>query len=113
GEGSPLTSIIGESIQLIGITGAAAICALVERRKLLDYNLRGTSRLRHFSTGLGLGFVILSVLVGALYAGGWLRFSGAQLGGLDILEFALLWGIVFVLTGFGEEGMTRCYMLFT
>jgi hypothetical protein len=113
GNGSPFSAILGECIQLVGVAGAAAICAMIERRKLLDYNLRGPSRLRHFATGLGLGFVVLSILVGALHAGGWLTLGPVTLHGADIAKFGLLWGIVFLLTGFGEEGMTRCYMQFT
>ena len=112
-EGTPLSSIIGESIQFIAVAGAAALCALIERRRLLDYNLRGPSGLRHFVTGLVLGFAFLAALVGALYAGGWLKFGAVSLHGVDIARYGLLWGIVFLLTGFGEEGMTRCYMQFT
>jgi hypothetical protein len=110
---SPATSILQESLQFVGLLGAAAICALLERRRILDYNLSGTRRLRHFSAGLAGGFVALSALVGALYLGGWLRFGTISLSGTAIVKFAVLWGIAFLFTGLGEEGMTRCYMLFT
>jgi hypothetical protein len=59
------------------------------------------------------GFVALSALVGALVLGGWLHVGTRSLSGAAIFEFGLLWGIAFVLTGLSEEGMTRCYMLFT
>ena len=113
------SSIVNETIQLFALLGAAAVMALIEHRRIMDYNLRGPSRLRHFLTGLVGGFLALSALVGGLYEGGWLHFgavsgSGAgSLSSLAILEFGALWGIGFLLTGLGEEGLTRCYMLFT
>jgi uncharacterized protein len=107
------SSILQESIQFFGLFAAAAIVALIERRRILDYNLTGPSRLRHFFTGVAGGFVALSVLVGGLYAGGWLQFGMASLSGAAILQFGVLWAIAFLLTGLSEEGLTRCYMLFT
>ena len=53
------------------------------------------------------------MLVGGLYAGGWLHIGPTSLGGAAILRFGALWAFSFMLTGLGEEGMTRCYMLFT
>lgn len=110
---TPVTAILQESIQFLGLLAAAAVCAHIERRRIVDYNLSGAHRLRHFAVGLVGGFVALSALVGALYAGGWLRMGPVALSGAAIFEFGALWGLAFVLTGFGEEGMTRCYMLFT
>jgi hypothetical protein len=113
GEFSAISSAIGESVQFLGLLAAAAISALIERRRILDYNLTGPSRVRHFLTGFVLGFVALSSLVGALYEGHWLQFGGVSLSGAAVIQFGLLWGLAFLLTGFSEEGMVRCYMLFT
>ncbi len=113
GQFSAGTSALQESVQFLGLLAAAAISALIERRRILDYNLAGPSRTRHFLTGFVLGFAALSLLVGALYQGHWLQFGGVSLTGVAILQFGLLWGIAFLLTGFSEEGMVRCYMLFT
>jgi uncharacterized protein len=92
---------------------ATWIMALIERRKLLDYNLRGPRRVFHFATGLMCGFVALSALVGGLAAGGWLHFGPVALSGGQILLYALAWGAMFLLVGFFEEGTMRCYLLFT
>jgi hypothetical protein len=110
---SPIPAIIGEVIQLSAILGAVAICSLIERRRILDYNLSGPTRLRHFVTGGLGGFAALSMLVGALYWGGWLRFGSVALSGAYILQFGALWGIVFLLTGLAEEGSVRCYLQYT
>ena len=110
---SPLSAIIGELISTLGILGAAWICARVERRRILDYNLSGAKRLRYFLIGIVAGFAALSALVGALYEGHWLRFGTISLSGASILEFGAMWGIAFLLTGFFEEGSFRCYLQYT
>ncbi len=107
------SNITQESVQLICLLGAAAICARIERRRIVDYNLSGPNRMLHFAVGLVGGFVALSALIAALYYGGWLKFGAVELSGAAILQFGVLWGIGFLLTGLGEEGMVRCYMQYT
>jgi len=110
---TPRSALISECLQFLPILVAAAISALIERRNLLDYNLRGKRRLLHFVTGLIAGVAALSALVAALHAGGWLNFGAPALSGIQILQMGALWAVAFLLTGFSEEGMTRCYLLFT
>jgi len=98
----------------LGMVGAAWIVALIERRQsILDYNLRGPGRLSRFAVGLVVGFASLSLLVGALDLGGWLHFGPVALSGTQILSYATVWGGVFLLVGFFEEGLVRCFLLFT
>jgi hypothetical protein len=110
---TPSESIFSELAMVLGIVGAAAIVALIERRRILDYNLRGPHSPRHFLSGLIAGFVALSALVGALAAGGWLGFGPVALSGAAILRSGALWGLAFVLVGLFEEGTFRCYLQFT
>jgi len=110
---SPDSALLSECLQFLPLLIAAGVSALIERRNILDYNLRGSRRLLHFVTGLIGGVAALSALVGALHAGGWLSFGAPALSGTQILEMGGLWAIAFLLTGFSEEGMTRCYLLFT
>jgi hypothetical protein len=112
---TPYTTSIGESVQLFGMLAAAAIVALIERRRgnLLVFNLLGPHRVRHFIEGLVAGFVSLSVLIGAMAWGGWLHFGAVALSGGQIFKFALLWGIACLLIGCVEEGTFRCYLQFT
>ncbi len=113
GDANALSTIMQEGLQALAILGAGSICALIERRRLLDYNLRGPHSLRRFGEGLLGGFIALSALLGALMIGGWVHFGANDLTGLAILQFGCLWGIGFLLTGFAEEGMVRCYLQFT
>jgi len=110
---SPLMMLLGEAVEVGLLALITWGVAAIERRKLLDYNLRGQRRLFHFATGLVFGFAALSALVGALALGGWLHFGPMALGGGVIVEYAAIWGAVFLLVGFFEEGTMRCYLLYT
>jgi membrane protease YdiL (CAAX protease family) len=109
----PVMAILGEAIFFAAVVGFAALMALIERRHILDYNLRGTGRLERFLGGLAAGFLALSALVGALYLGGWMHFGPMALSGWQVLAYAALWGVGFLLVGFSEEGVSRCYLQFT
>ena len=113
GSFTPVSAIIQELIEVLSILVAGALVALIERRRILDYNLTGPRRFVHFLGGLTAGFAALSALVGALALGGWIHFGPVALSGTHIFTFAALWGVAFLLTGFFEEGTFRCYLQFT
>jgi len=113
GSFTPVSMMIGEAIQVLGILGAAAIVARIERRRVMDYNLTGPRRVFHFVSGLAVGFAALSALVGGLAWGNWLHFGPAALSGTQIFAFAAQWGVAFFLVGCLEEGTMRCYLQFT
>jgi len=52
-------------------------------------------------------------LVGALEWGGLLHFGPVALSGAQIFGYAAVWGLVFLLTGFVEEGSFRGFLQFT
>jgi hypothetical protein len=112
---APAPSFFGELVSFLAMVGAAAIIALIERRRgnLLAFNLLGSHRLFNFVFGLAAGFASLSALIGALAWGGWLHFGPIALSGAEIVKFGALWGLAFLATGFVEEGLFRCYLQFT
>jgi uncharacterized protein len=109
----PRQALFGEFFQLVLLILCVAIVAAIEHRTILDYNLRGPNRIRHFFSGLVIGFLALSALVGALAVGGWLRFGPVALQGSKVLKYAAVWGVVFLLVGCFEEGSMRCYLQYT
>lgn len=110
---TPKTAIFTELFQVISLVAAAAIVGLIERRTILDYNLRGTRPVGHFFSGFVIGFLALSALVGGLAAGHWLTFGPTALSGSAIVKYALVWGAVFLMVGCFEEGTMRCYLQYT
>ena len=110
---TPRTAFFSELFQLIALVAAVAIVGLIERRTILDYNLRGTRRVVLFFSGFVIGFLALSALVGGLAAGHWLTFGSATLTGGAIIKYAVVWGVVFLMVGCFEEGVMRCYLQYT
>jgi uncharacterized protein len=108
-------ALFNEMIPFLGLVAAAAIVALVERRRgsLLAFNLLGPHRGLRFLEGYVAGFAALSALIGALAWGGWLHFGPIALSGAQIFKYAAVWGIAFLLVGCVEEGLFRCYLQFT
>jgi len=103
-------AFVGEMVPFLGMLAAAAIVALVERHSILAYNLEGTRRPLNFFSGLAAGFLALSALIGGLYLGGWLRFGPIALSGSQILKYGVIWAFAFLMVGFVEEGMFRCFL---
>ena len=110
---SPTPAIVSEGVALLAALGAVLVVARIEERPLLDYNLRAPHRVKRFFTGAGIGFLSLSLLVFCMMAGGWVRFGPMELTAGQIAAYAVLWAIAFLLTGLVEEGMFRCFALFT
>jgi membrane protease YdiL (CAAX protease family) len=108
-------ALLNELVPFLGMVAAAAVVALVERRRgnLLAFNLIGPRRALRFIEGYVAGFAALSALIGALAWGGWLHFGPIALTGAQIFKFAVVWGIAFLLVGCVEEGLFRCYLQFT
>jgi hypothetical protein len=107
-------AFFSEAISFLAMAGAAALVALIERRRsLMAYNLIGPRRMVHFFSGLVAGFAALSALIGGLAWGGWLHFGPIALSGAEVFKFGALWAAAFLLVGFFEEGTFRCYLQFT
>lgn len=114
-EFSASTSFLNELISFLAMIGAAAIMALIERRRgnLLAFNLIDSRGVFNFVFGLTAGFAALSALIGGLAWGGWLQFGPIALSGAGIVKFGALWALAFLTVGFVEEGLFRCYLQFT
>jgi CAAX protease family protein len=110
---APVSVLTQELIPFLAMLGAGTIIAVIEGRRILDFNLAGPRRPQHFVAGLAAGFLALSVLIGELHLGGWLRFGPTALTGAQIFRFAALWGCAYLVVGSVEEGLFRCYLQFT
>ncbi len=110
GSFSALRLAVSEAVMVLALAVAGVVVAVVERRRLKDFNLGGPRGASHFFAGLRAGFAALSALVGLLSLGGWIHFGGVALSGAAIATNAAMWGICFFLVGAMEEGLFRCYL---
>jgi membrane protease YdiL (CAAX protease family) len=106
----PRFFLIKEAIGLVMVLAATAIMGWIEGKPVWAYGLAGPRKVQNFLAGLIGGVVFLSVLVGVLAAGGYLVFDGTALHGLQIVKYALIWLLAFLLVGCGEEAFFRGYL---
>ena len=112
-EVSPLTVLATEFIPFFAMIGAAAIMLPIARRRPSDYNLRDSFGLRHFLSGLAIGFVALSALAGSLAMGGWARIGSRSVNPSKLILYGFAWALTFLLVAGVEEGIFRCYAQWT
>jgi membrane protease YdiL (CAAX protease family) len=110
GEIAPVPILIREVIFCAICFAATAMMAWIEGRSAWSYGLQGPRVVAKFVTGWVGGLVCLSLLVLALYAGGYLAFEGRALHGLSIVGYGLVWLLVFFLVGLFEETLFRGYV---
>lgn len=107
---SPMHVLLGEALPFVVIFSTMLFMARVEHRSLWEYNLASAHWLRRFAAGFATGFVALSALVMAMALGGWLQFDRTTLNGAQALKYGSIWAAAFLLVGFCEEGIFRCYL---
>lgn len=106
-------AFIAELPLFLAVVLAAWIMSKIERRPSGTYGLGGTHKLPNFFAGLAWGASCLSVLVFSLWKSGLLVINSRLLFGSDILRYASLWLVGFLLVALLEEYLTRGYLLFT
>jgi membrane protease YdiL (CAAX protease family) len=111
---APWPFIRGEGIAFLSVVLSAAVMSRIERRSFADYALplRGALGAR-FWFGALWGFAALSALLLALRAGNAFSFGTVALGGAQLVGYAALWAIAFLLVGLLEEFLMRGYALYT
>jgi len=107
------SSIAGESAWVLALASTLVILARLERRRFFAYHLAGPAAVARFFSGLVSGFAALSVLVGVLAWGGWMRLGVASHDHVQLVRHAALWAIAFLLVALTEEGIFRCFLQFT
>lgn len=111
---SPSLEYLIEIPNVILVLVCSLVMARIEKRRLSDYGLslrRGAGK--HFSCGLFWGLCLFTAVIGLIAT-----FHGFSLGGfalhrLDLLKYAGLWAIGFLLVGLVEEFLYRGYVQFT
>jgi len=89
------------------------IMAKIERRPYASYGWGSRHRARDFAVGFLCGFVLLSSLVGVLWAAHLLVFDGILLSAPQALLYGVKWLLAFCLVGLSEEFLLRGYFQYT
>ncbi len=89
------------------------VMAKIERRPYAAYGWGSGDRLRDFIVGFMCGFMLLSSLVGVLWAAHLLVFEGILLSGTEALLYGVKWLLAFGLVGLSEEFLLRGYLQYT
>jgi uncharacterized protein len=89
------------------------IMSRIERRPYAAYGWGSRHRVRDFAIGLLCGFILLSLLVGVLWAAHLIVFDGIRLSGPQALLYGVKWLLAFCLVGLSEEFLTRGYLQYT
>ena len=111
---TPGRSIIGEALLLIAAIVPALVAARLEHRPWGTYGLPSRKgEAKKLFTGLVVGFVALSTLLLLIHL-----FHGVSLGpttltGAQVIRYAVLWAVAFLLVGVTEEFLFRGYALYT
>jgi membrane protease YdiL (CAAX protease family) len=93
---------------------ASWLMARIEGRNIADYGLPWRRMFRsQFWVGAAIGFAALTLLLIVLRLSGAFYFGRFALRGAGILQWAFLFGLVFILVALKEEFSLRGYALFT
>lgn len=111
---SPASMILSETTTLLAVLLAAVVMGRLEWRTLADYGLpaRGAFR-RDFWAGMLWGLLIVSAVIGGIALFHGYSITGLAISGTNLVGYAAVWLLVFVLVGLFEEFTFRGYTQFT
>lgn len=107
-------ALAAEVAQFVGVLVATLIASRAEDKPLTAYGYQGERRLRRFALGVLSGVAAISLLVLALWQGGWVTIiRSPELHGFSTPAFGSGWALMFLLVAFFEESSLRGYLQFT
>ena len=111
---SAVNVMVNEAIAFALILIASMLMARFEHRRFTDYGLPpGQALGEQFWMGALWGFAMLSLIVALMARTHSYSVAGLALSPFDVLKFALLWALAFLLVGLFEEFALRGYLQFT
>jgi membrane protease YdiL (CAAX protease family) len=114
GQDSATLFLVREVMDFLIFLFASGIMGRIEGRTIADYGLPWRTMFRvQFWQGVLLGFASITGLLVAMRTVGVFRFGGLALHGVDIWEWAAVYGLVFILVALREEFRVRGYGLYT
>jgi len=110
----PLSLLHNEGVAVLILLFASWVMSRIEHRRIADYGLPVRRAFRsQFWKGVLCGFTAITAVLAGMRLAGVFRFGTIGLRGFEPYEYALLWGLAFLLVGLFEEFFFRGYALFT
>lgn len=110
---APAPFLVLESGLLGALFLATLIMARIERRSVLSYGFQDARGLIRLLSGMIVGFLFISGVVGVLWMTHALVFDGKLLHGTLAWRYGLLWLVVYLVVALFEEGLLRGYLQYT
>jgi membrane protease YdiL (CAAX protease family) len=111
---TPSYLLLVEIVRFIALMLAAFAMSLMEQRSINVYGLPFASALgKRFWQGFFVGLCEISALIGLIAVFGGYSFGSLALHGTEIIEWFLLWAVIFIFVGLSEEFAFRGYAQFT
>ncbi len=105
--------LVTELVPFLSLVAAGLVMVLIEDRRIAGYNLADSCGVRHYLAGVAAGFAALSLLVAGMAMGGWVHLAPSTMPAAHSIWIGAIWAIAFLLVALVEEGLFRCYALFT
>lgn len=106
--------LVREVLDLLIFLFASWVTGQIEGRQIADYGLPWRGMLRsQFWQGALLGFAAITGLLAAMRAFGVFYFGSRALHGAELVKWAIIYALVFLLVALREEFRMRGYGLFT
>jgi uncharacterized protein len=106
--------LVGDLLDFLIFLVASWIMGRIEGRTIGQYGLPARRMFQlHFWQGALFGFAAITCLLAVMRAVGVFSFGSVALHGADVLKWAVLWALVFILVALREEFRARGYGLFT
>jgi len=106
-------ALLDESTGMLAVLLATAIMAKwIDRKPWGYFGIPWRNAFRStFWVGAAVGLGALALQLEIMHLAGWFDFGTMQLHGVVIVKYGAIWGLMFLCTGFTEEGALRGYVL--
>jgi hypothetical protein len=105
--------LLAEGLMLGAVSGSTAVMAWVEGRGVWAYGLRDRRALSRVLWGTFWGVALLTLLIGGLFASGYMAIERGDLSGAEAVTYALVYAAGFFVVALAEELLFRGYLQFT
>jgi len=110
---TPRFGLLVEGLNFLAVLLITWAMSKIERRPASVYGFGDKRKLPHFFAGLAWGVACLSLLVFTLWKSGLMVIDSRLLHGGEVIRYAAVWLLGFLMVGLFEEYLSRGYLQYT